>query len=473
MSAEDEARKVHVDVVGQPLSEEELGTIFGSGFQVRRCATAAGLNAALSVRVPDVVLLAQELAEGQEGLLGRLKQDYWHLPVIVVAQDGDVETAVRCIKRGAYDFVSRAEAAKLPAKLQQASEEHRLLVQVNRLVDAYRRRGILGELVGVSPSMQSIYAAIETVAHNDATVLISGESGTGKELVAKAIHQLGPRREGEFVPVNCAAIPKDLLESELFGHELGAFTGATSRRIGCCERADEGTLFLDEICEMNFSLQSKLLRFLEDHSFTRVGGTDTMRVDTRIVAATNRDPLLEVERGKLREDLFYRLHVVPIEIPPLRERPEDIPVLAQHYLEVLGDKYNRYFLDFSPDALDILLRYKWPGNVRELMNTLERIMVLASSDRITADLFPHYIRTQALQSEAPSLSADQALEELKTSFTGSAEAQEVLPIVELEKQAILSAIRKCKGDISRAARKLGISRATVYRKLEKYGIQQE
>jgi len=473
MPQDAEDRRVQVDVVGGPLSEEELRELFDGRFELRHCATPSELNAALSADVPDVMLLEAGLATGEDGLLVKLKQNYRDLPVIVVAKDADVEMAVRCIKQGAYDFVPRAAAAKLPEKVLRASEEHRLLVKVNQLESTYRRQGGLGELVGVSLPMQTIYTTIKTVAGTDATVLIWGESGTGKELVAKAIHQLSERREGEFVPVNCAAIPKDLLESELFGHEAGAFTGAASRRIGCCERAHRGTLFLDEICEMDAGLQSKLLRFLQDHTFTRVGGTETLKVDTRVIAATNRNPQEEVRKGGLREDLFYRLHVVPIEIPPLRERPEDIPVLAQHYLERLGDKYNKYFVDFSPDALDILLRYKWPGNVRELMNTLERIIVQATSDRITAELFPDYIRTQALMSEAPSLSVEGALEGMKGALKGTSQSQDVLPIAELEKQAILSAIRRCRGDISQAARKLGISRATIYRKLEKYGIRQD
>jgi len=473
MSQDAEDRRVQVDVVGGPLSEEELREVFDGRFELRHCATPSELNAALGADVPDVILLEAGLATGGDGLLGKLKQNYRDLPVIVVAEDADVEVAVRCIKQGAYDFVPRAAAAKLPEKVLQACEEHRLLVKVNQLESTYRRQGGLGELVGVSPSMQTIYTTIKNVAGTDATVLIWGESGTGKELVAKAIHQLSERREGEFVPVNCAAIPKDLLESELFGHEMGAFTGAASRRIGCCERAHRGTLFLDEICEMDAGLQSKLLRFLQDHAFTRVGGTESLKVDTRVIAATNRNPQEEVQKGGLREDLFYRLHVVPIEIPPLRERPEDIPVLAQHYLERLGDKYNKYFVDFSADALDILLRYKWPGNVRELMNTLERIIVQATSDRITAELFPDYIRTQALLCEAPSLSVEEALQGLKGALKRTGQSQEVLPIAELEKQAILSAIRRCKGDISQAARKLGISRATIYRKLEKYGIRQD
>jgi len=472
MPSDAEAEKVHVCVVGTPALKQETEKAFDRRFALRYCPSQSELNVALGERIPDVMVIDCALALGENGLLERLKQDYRDLPVIVVGEHPDVETVVSCIKGGAHDFVTRQEAqAKLARKALSAAKDHSLLVQVNQLVDAYKRRGKFGDLVGVSAAMQTVYTIIENVAPTEATVFVSGESGTGKELVATAIHELSTRRDGQFVPVNCAAIPKDLLESELFGHEKGAFTGAESRRIGSCERAHMGTMFLDEVCEMELGLQSKLLRFLQDHSFTRVGGMEPLKVDTRVIAATNRDPLEQVEKGRLRDDLFYRLHVVPVEIPPLRERPEDIPVLAQHYMELLGDKYNKYFVDFSADALDLMLRYRWPGNVRELINTLERIIVLATSDRITADLFPEHIRAQAREAEAPPLSVDEALARVRDSLQPVRQPQEVLPMAELEKGAIAAAIRKCGGDISKAARLLGISRATIYRKLEKYGIR--
>ncbi|GAF75919.1 unnamed protein product, partial [marine sediment metagenome] len=280
MSSDVEAKKVHVYAVAGPALKDEINKAFDQRFMLNCCGSQSELNVALTERIPDVMLLDCEVALGEDGLLERLKQNYLHLPIIVVAENPDVDTVVRCMRNGAYDFVSRSEAeAKLAGKVLHAAKDHSLLVQVNQLVDAYKRRGKFGELVGISPTMQTTYTIIENVAPTGATVFVSGESGTGKELVAKAIHDLSPRRENEFVPVNCAAIPKDLLESELFGHEKGSFTGAESRRIGSCERADEGTLFLDEICEMNLGLQSKLLRFLQDQTFTRVGGTETLKVD--------------------------------------------------------------------------------------------------------------------------------------------------------------------------------------------------
>jgi len=452
------------------LARSKEGTPKGP-FRVKECAGRSDFWAALGESVPDVVVMDVDLAEPEDNLLERIQRDYFDLPIIVTADSADVDTVVKCMKRGAHDFVLAADAAdKLPGKIEKAAEEHRLLVQVNQLTEAYRRIGKFGDLVGVSPAMQTVYTIIRNVTPTDATVFISGESGTGKELVAGAIHSFSPRSANKFVPVNCAAIPKDLLESELFGHEKGAFTGAEARRVGCCELADGGTLFLDEVAEMVPALQSKLLRFLQERCFSRVGGTETVRVDTRVVAATNRDPLQQVQEGRLRDDLFYRLNVVPIELPPLRERPEDIPVLAQHFLEVLGEKYNKYFVDFSAEAVKALLCYHWPGNVRELLNAIERIVVLGTTHQVTADLLPEHIRGAAAESELPSLSVEAAMRPIKGAVEPEGE-DEVLPFEEVEKRAILSAVRKCGGDISKAARKLGLSRATLYRKLDRYGVR--
>ncbi len=438
------------------------------------CKAAKALLQVMTTQVPDVVVMATEVVGGKDGALLALRAPYRDLPVIVVGTAPSVETVVECMKNGADDVVDPDAGDGLPAKLSTAVEKHRLSIQVKQLTEVYQR-GSLGELVGVSPAMHEVFATIKSISGSDATVLIHGESGTGKELVAHAAHALSPRREGAFVTVNCAAIPKDLLESELFGHEKGSFTGADRQQIGRCERADGGTLFLDEICEMDMGLQSKLLRFLQNHRFTRVGGTESLATDSRVIAATNKDPLTQVENGELREDLYYRLNVVPINIPPLRDRPEDIPVLAQYFLTMMGDKYNKYFWDFSPDAVRLLLCYPWPGNVRELRNTIERIVVLATTDRVTPELFPERIHKLAAKCKVPQLKVDEALACIKEALQAPAveaeETDEVVPFVEVEKRAILGAIRKCDGDISKAARKLGLSRATLYRKLEKYGVR--
>jgi DNA-binding NtrC family response regulator len=469
--------EVHICVVGTDqtlkLVPSELG---GRPVATATCKDSASLMRQMAERVPDVVLMEARHAFGEASSLDHVRGRFHDLPVIVVAKEPAVSEVVECMKKGAEDVVALGKGTvDLDRRLLDAAEKHRLSVQVKQLNEAYERGGKLGELVGISPVMHEIYSTIRSITATAATVLIWGESGTGKELVAHATHMLSPRSDGAFVTVNCAAIPKDLLESELFGHEKGAFTSADRQHVGSCERAHGGTLFLDEICEMDHGLQSKMLRFLQNHTFTRVGGTENIEVDSRVIAATNKDPLQEVELGHLRDDLYYRLNVVPIYIPPLRERLEDIPVLAQHFLAMMGDKYNKYFWDFSPEAVRLLLCYQWPGNVRELRNTIERIVVLANTDRVTPELFPDRIRKATAGSTVPQLAVDEALECIKAALqdreTEAEETDEVLPFVEVERRAILGAIKKCDGDISKAARKLGLSRATLYRKLDKYGVR--
>jgi len=469
--------ELHVCVLGTKRTAKLVPSQLGDRPVVATtCPDRASLMRLTSERVPDVVLMEAKHACGEASALEHVRVRYHDLPVIVVAKDPAVADVVECMQKGAEDFVVAGKgAAELGKKLLEAADKHRLSVQVKQLTEAYERGGKLGELVGVSPVMHEIYGTIRSITSTDATVLVWGESGTGKELVAHATHLLSPRSDGAFVTVNCAAIPKDLLESELFGHEKGSFTSANRQHIGSCERADGGTLFLDEICEMDHGLQSKMLRFLQNHAFTRVGGTENIEVDSRVIAATNKDPLQEVERGNLRDDLYYRLNVVPIYIPPLRERPEDIPVLAQHFLVMMGEKYNKYFWDFSPDAVRLLLCYQWPGNVRELRNTIERIVVLANTDRVTPELFPERIRKATAGKSTPPLAVEEALECIRSALQPAEpeleDPDEVLPFVEVERRAILGAIKKCDGDISKAARKLGLSRATLYRKLDKYGVR--
>ena len=463
------------------LGDESLAQLVPKeiGDRAVRLASLDGsaLTRNMPEKVPDVVLIDAEQAVGDDSPIERLLRHYRTLPVpvIVIGKDSTVDTVVRCIKRGAEDFILFGEAKdKLPHKLLEHAQNHKLLAEVKRLSDVYEKGGRLCDMVGVSPAMQDTYATIQSIADTDATVLISGESGTGKELVARAIHTLSSRSSGRFVAVNCAAIPKDLLESELFGHEKGAFTSADKLHVGSCERADGGTLFLDEICEMNMGLQSKLLRFLQDYTFTRVGGTESIQVSVRVIAATNKDPLGEVETGTLRNDLYYRLNVVPIHVAPLRERPEDVPVLAEHYLKLMCEKYYKYFASFSPEAMRIMLSYPWPGNVLELRNTIERIVVLATEEKITPKLFPDRMRQAAMKAKVPSLDVDEALRRVENSLqspSAGQDTEDVLPFAEVEKRTILSAIKKCSGDISKAARKLGLSRATLYRKLDKYGVR--
>jgi DNA-binding NtrC family response regulator len=448
----------------------------GHSVQTVQCKPGKGLLKQLAKEVPDVMLMDARHAADKTQSLDHVRGQYHDLPVILVGKGPATATVVECMRKGAEDFVDLSEdAGELAARLLEAARKHDLAVQVKQLSEVYERGGRLGELVGISPAMHDIYATIKSICGTDATVLVWGESGTGKELVAHAVHALSPRNDGAFVPVNCAAIPKDLLESELFGHEKGAFTSAERQHIGSCERAHKGTLFLDEISEMDMGLQSKVLRFLQNQTFTRVGGTESIEVDSRVIAATNKDPHGEVESGNLRDDLYYRLNVVPIYIPPLRERPEDIPVLAEHFLAMMGEKYSKYFWDFSPEAVRLLLCYPWPGNVRELRNTIERIVVLANTDRVTPELFPERVRTAAAKGKVPKLDVERARECIQNALQAPPleleDSDEVLPFVEVERRAILGAIRKCDGDISKASRKLGLSRATLYRKLDKYGVK--
>ena len=485
IAAQREVGRVLVYMAGEVVCRGKQATgALDDRFELVRCESYQALLKALGEGVPDVVVMDDEAAIGREQMLPRLavefrrQYEFPYLPIVVLAASLDVDSVVRCMKGGADYVVSNSEAAeKLAPRLLEAAEQHRLMGEVHQLVGAHRRRGKFGDLVGVSPAMQNVFSIVRNVAATDAPVFITGESGTGKELVASALHKFSRRREGEFVCVNCAAIPKDLLESELFGHEKGSFTGAESQRIGCCERADGGTLFLDEVGSMDVRLQSKMLRFLQDYTFTRVGGGgQALHTDTRVIAATNIDPAAQIADGRLRENLYYRLNVVPVELPPLRDRPEDIPVLAQHFLMVLGEKYSKYFVDFSADAMRLMLCYGWPGNVRQLQNVIERIVVLATADRITPELFPEEIRQVAAMAPPPELQVEEALRIVEQALKASApeapaleEADDVLPFDEVEKRAILDALRKCDGDISKAARKLGLSRATIYRKLEKYG----
>jgi len=305
--------------------------------------------------------------------------------------------------------------------------------------------------------MTRLLETVVQVAPSEATVLITGESGTGKEMIAGAIHFNSPRRDGPFIKINCAAITETLLESELFGHERGSFTGADRRKEGKFRQADGGTIFLDEVSEMSLAMQVKLLRVLQEREITRVGGSETIRVNVRVIAATNRDLIEEMGKGRFREDLYYRLNVVTLHVPPLRERREDIPLLAQHFLEVFAEGNRKAIKGFTPQAMDRFLRYGWPGNVRELMNAVERAVVLSRSDYLgEADLSP-------LFREPP-------VEEASSRNGVAMESLEGLPLEEVEKATILKTLEQSGGNKSEAARRLGITRRTLHQKLKKYGV---
>lgn len=421
------------------------------------------LLALLSKATPHCLLLLTD-KKGQlakELLEGIQKWDD-HLPMIIVSPAKDIELAVQYMKKGIYDFFNwPTKTPKLKLAIQNACRMYGLTKKVFLLESQLGTQTKLDELIGTSPGMQTVFQIIRNAADTPATVLLTGESGTGKELVAKALHHLSKRASRYFVDINCGAIPKELLENELFGHERGAYTGADQRYIGCCERANGGTLFLDEISEMDFSLQVKLLRFLQERHFLRVGGNEPIPVDVRIVAATNKNLEKSVERGLFRGDLFYRLNVVRIAVPPLRERKEDIPLLARHFLEKYAHKNEKPFLEFTQEAMEALLEYNWPGNVRELENTMERAVVLHNDTKIKRRYLPPPLYG-AQKKETMERSAEILAKQLP---------QKVLPLDKVERFVIEQALKACTGNVAKAASCLKIGQATLYRKLKQYGIR--
>jgi len=379
------------------------------------------------------------------------------LPTIVVTAQRDVESAVAAMRAGAYDYLTKpVDRDRLLLSVRRACERRALVARVERLQNELSERKFLGSIVGTSPAMRELARQVERVLESDVAVCLFGESGTGKELVARAIHSGGPRRHGPFVAINCAAIPASLQESELFGHERGAFTGATQTRLGCFERAQGGTLLLDEIGEMSLSTQASLLRTLQEKTVRRVGGSQEIPVDVRIVCATHRDLRSEVEAGRFREDLYFRLVVYPIRLPPLRERLDDLPILVTHFLDLLQPRDQKTVRSVSPEALEALSRHSWPGNVRELQNVIHRAVLACRSDEITLlDLPPDFRTADARMNENTAIS-NPTVDDLDGP---------VIPLKELERREIKKALRATNGSVGKAAKLLGIGRATLYRRL--------
>ncbi|HYO58981.1 sigma-54 dependent transcriptional regulator [Archangium sp.] len=384
--------------------------------------------------------------------------------VMVVTAFGTIETAVQAMQQGAYDFITKPFTPDvLRAKVEKGLELSSTRRQVERLSartealesDAALAHGNL--LVGDSEPMQRLVAMVRKAAATDATVFVRGESGTGKELVARMLHQLSPRKDGPFVVVHCAALAETLLESELFGHERGAFTGAIKRKLGRFELADGGTLFLDEIGEIPHSVQTKLLRVLQEKEIQRVGGEETLKVDVRVVSATHRDLQAEVKAGRFREDLYYRLHIVPLQIPPLRERPEDVTALARHFVAKHSPRVNKRVKGLDDSALRALARYAWPGNVRELENVIEQSLVFAEGETLTGTDLPTHLTgtTPPADSGLPVPMGDRPLPDI---------------LEDLERQLIARAYEKAGGVKTETARLLGIKTSALYYKLEKYGF---
>jgi len=427
------------------------------GYETVSVLNKEQLHRQIAIRQPDLVLLDLEFGmhNGIEVLteLLRLMPD---LAVVLMTGHGSIDLAVHAIKQGAYDFLEKPpDNVRLRMTLQHALDHQRLNRRVERLKELVEPANGVTRIFGESPALRHMKELVTSIAPTDATVLIQGESGTGKELVARAIHDQSRRASGPFIPLNMATLPRELVESALFGHEKGAFTGADRLRIGSCEAADGGTLFLDEIGEMDLNIQAKLLRFIQEREIQRLGSNQTRVVNVRIVAATHRDLQDLVRRSLFREDLFYRLQVVPIEVPPLRARRCDIALLAIHFLNRSAARHGKEVIGFSANALALMTNYDWPGNIRQLENLVERLVILSRGREIDSVDLPAEFHA--------------ATQIVATSFLNT-KPTAVDSFEEVEKRTILEALRNSQGNVRAAAKLLGLGQATIYRKMKLYGV---
>jgi len=442
------------------VADDERGLCSGiqealrrEGYTVEAANDAAGALRRTETRLFNIVLTDVKMP-GLDGLelVRRVKAKSPDTLCILMTAYGTVGDAVQAMKEGAYDYLSKPlDMQRLRALVNKALEFQAVVAENHELRSRLERSSDPGALLGESEAMRAVLRLMEEVAQSDATVLIEGESGTGKELVARAIHQKSKRRDRPFVSVNCAALAEQLLEAELFGHAKGAFTGAVANKAGRFQLADGGTLFLDEIGDLSPKGQGDLLRVLEDGAFRMVGGTELVRVNVRVIAATNKHLQQAMEAGKFREDLFYRLQIVPITVPPLHDRSEDIPVLIEHFLEQFAAKHKRRRKRFSPAAMEICQRFPWPGNVRQLRNAVERLVITLRGATIEVADLPDFLRGH-----------DQS----STTFT----VRPGMPLVELEKLLIRQTLTHVTSNREEAAKVLGISRRTLQYKLKQYGL---
>ena len=415
---------------------------------------------------PDVVLLDYVLPDmtGQT-ILEYINTSNHQCQVIVMTAHASVDTAITCIRLKTFDFLTKPFDATTLLKTVNNAISHQLQYKTpptnNSLLNVH-----FHGFIGTSPPMQHVYTMIKSSAASIATVFISGESGTGKEVCARALHDQSPRKDKAFIALNCAAIPRDLMESEIFGHIKGAFSGATSDRQGAATLADGGTFFLDEVCEMELDLQTKLLRFVQTGTFQKVGSSKLDTVDIRFVCATNRDVLLEVKEKRFREDLYYRLHVIPIEMPTLRERGQDILAIAEYFLIKYSKEEHKQFLGFSEQCQSFFLTYDWPGNVRQLQNVIRNIVVLNNNEFVTIDMLPK-LSTSEAKPHSNNKDAEHAVEPEQLHANQNT-TQPISPLWETEKNTIENTIALCKGNIPRAAALLEISPSTIYRKKESW-----
>jgi two-component system nitrogen regulation response regulator NtrX len=437
-------------------------TLEYEGYEVIGAATGQDAVTLAERESPDLVLLDVKMP-GMDGLevLDRLRVINEALPVIVVSGHGTISTAVEATKKGAFDFIEKPFASdRVLVSLRNALDQRRLRDENRSLKKAVEVRH---QMIGDSGALKQVMAAVGRAAPTNATVLIQGESGVGKELVARTIHRNSLRSRERFVQVNCAAIPEELIESELFGHEKGSFTGATEKQVGKFEQADRGTIFLDEVGDMSAKTQAKVLRVLQEGEVERLGSARTIKVDVRVIAATNKNLEEAIEKGTFREDLYFRLAVIPIYVPPLRERPEDVPLLVRHYVEQFSRENNTRPKRVSTAALDVLQRYRWKGNIRELRNTVERLIIMTSGDTIEIGDLPDVLRMPG-GNAAPRASRDGEASRAGTlrEFKDNA-----------ERAYLVSKLRENSWNISKTAEVIDTPRSNLYKKLEQYQISQE
>lgn len=452
-------KEAHILIVDDdPGHRTVLDTIIKSwGYRVESVSDGTEAIERVKEKPFDLILMDVRMTE-MDGIeaLKRIKTYNPSIPVLIMTAYSSVESAVDALKSGAYDYLTKPlDFEALRFTIERVREHSGLKAENKALKEKLNQDFDIASIIGKSRPMQELIDMAAMVAPSEATVLITGESGTGKELIAKSIHHNSRRKEHPLVIVNCAALTETLLESELFGHEKGAFTGADRKREGRFKQADKGTLFLDEIGETSPIMQAKLLRVIQEKEIQRVGGEATLQVDVRILAATNRDLHAEVKAGRFREDLYYRLNVVTLQAPPLRDRLDDIPLLAQHFMAIYAEKNRKEIKGFSPVAMDKLLKYAWPGNVRELENAVERAVILAVSDYLTEKDLP--LSIAPLDTGKP--------------VVYRSPTDKLRPLEEIEKDAILEALQASRGNKSEAARILGINRKTLHKKLKAYQVE--
>jgi two-component system repressor protein LuxO len=440
-------------------------------YEVSHVPDGMSAMARMSRNPPDAVLLDLQLPDmdGME-ILRHVHENHMPVSVVIITGHASVDRAVDAMRFGAFDFVEKPlTAERLLVTVRNAIDKMHMSKLVDRIKDDFQRDHYHG-FVGSSLPMQAVYRIIDSAAPSRATVFVTGESGTGKEVCAEAIHRQSDRRDQAFVPLNCAAIPRDLMESEIFGHVKGAFTGAVRDRAGAAKQADGGTLFLDEIAEMDLDLQSKLLRFIQTGSFQPVGGTAIEKVDVRFICATNRDPLVEVAAGRFREDLFYRLHVIPIHLPALRERQDDILELANFFLKRYADEEGKQMSGFDPEVESIFLAYNWPGNVRQLQNVIQNVVVLYNGDVVTRGMLPPPLNT-VLPGGGTAPKRIETPLAAGNSIGGATSQQVIRPLREIEREAIEQAVAHFGDNIPMAAAALGVSPSTIYRKRQTWSSE--